>query len=249
MYYNKINRFIENLNKDNILENKSQLKRYIAELILSIKDFDNSIDIKDLEEMLSIKLFKEEMQTEIERDLEEDGGVLGALTNEFIKIYKEFTYRIVEKGYIEDAIGLTRMVLKALDYNFIEIYLLKKNNAFKEENSRYINSINYLNDLQEYLEKYLNKDISNISKECFNVLGLIDFIKNGLEEDVSKLSNIFLNELRNKSLNEFNKENHIEEYKNIFTPKYVEELNRRRYEWDSLSYKLKENYYKENIKT
>ena len=249
MYYNKINRFIENLNKDNILENKSQLKRYIAELILSIKDFDNSIDIKDLEEMLSIKLFKEEMQTEIERDLEEDGGVLGALTNEFIKIYKEFTYRIVEKGYIEDAIGLTRMVLKALDYNFIEIYLLKKNNAFKEENSRYINSINYLNDLQEYLEKYLNKDISNISKECFNVLGLIDFIKNGLEEDVSKLSNIFLNELRNKSLNEFNKENHIEEYKNIFTPKYVEELNRRRFEWDSLSYKLKENYYKENIKT
>lgn len=242
MYYNKINRFIENLNQDNILENKNKLKKYVTEMILSIKNYDNSIDIKDLEKMLSVKLFKEEIQFEIERDLEEEGVILGLLSNEFINIYKRFTYRIIEKGYIEDAIGLTRRVLKAVDYNFIEIYLLKNNNVNTEENLEYINSINYLNDLQNYLELYLNKDIRNISKEYFNVLGLIEFIKNELEYDVSNLSNVFLDELRNKSLNEFNKEKQIEEYKNIFTSKYVEELNRRKYEWNSLSYELKELY-------
>lgn len=247
MYYNEINNFIESLNSDNIEKFKPQLKKYMIELILSVKDCNNDIDLEELESILNIILIKEELQSEVQNELKENGLKLGLLTDKFINIYNEFINRIVKRGYIENAISLTRSVIKGVGCTYREVYLVKKNNGFAEDDYEYLKSIEFLNDLQEELRKHLNQDINDVSKEYFNILGLVEYIKNELEENINSIGNIIMSELRNKSLKDFHKEEHICEYKSIFTPEYIEELNRRKYEWTILTSKLKENYYRDKL--
>lgn len=52
MYYNKIYNFIKKLDSTNIEEYKPQLTKYIIELMLSFKDYNNSISLEDLQFML-----------------------------------------------------------------------------------------------------------------------------------------------------------------------------------------------------
>lgn len=245
MYYNKIYNFIESLSSSNIEECKPQLKKYMIELILSIKDYNNNIELKDLESMLNTILIREEFQSEIENELNDSKFKFGLLTDEFMNIYCRFINTYIENGYLENAISLTRSVIKGLGCTYRDIYLVKKNGGFTEENYNYINSIDYLNSLQEELRKHLKQDINNIHKEYFNILGLVQYIKNELEENIDDIGSILMSELKNKSLDEFHKEEHIYEYKYIFTQEYIRELKRRKYEWSILSSKLKENYYRD----
>lgn len=101
--------------------------------------------------------------------------------------------------------------------------------------------------MQEELRKHLKQDINNIHKEYFNILGLVEYIKNDLEENINDIEAILMCELKSKSLYEFYKEEHIYEYKSIFTQEYIRELKRRKYEWTILSSKLKENYYRDML--
>ena len=245
MYYSKIYNFIESLSSRNIEECKPQLKKYMIELILSIKDYDNNIELKELEAMLNTILIREEFQSEIENELKDSKLKFGLLTDEFMNIYGRFIITYIENGYLENAISLTRSVIKGLGCTYRDIYLVKKNGGFTEENYKYINSIDYLNNLQEELRKHLKQDINNIHKEYFNILGLVEYIKNELEENINDIGDILMSELKSKSLDEFHKEEHISEYKSIFTQEYIRELKRRKYEWIILSSKLKENYYRD----
>ncbi|AYE33783.1 hypothetical protein [Clostridium septicum] len=247
MYYNKIYDFIKKLDSTNIEEYKPQLTKYIIELMLSFKDYNNSISLEDLQFMLDTALLREEFQCELKNELEEEGFKLGLLTGAFIDIYKEFTSNIAENGYINDAISLTRSVIKALDCISIPFYLIKKNGGFNEENLKYMESIDYLNDLQEELGKYLNQYVTNTSKEYFNVLGLVEYIKKELEENINNIGHIIMSQLSNKSLEDFNKEEHMNEYKAIFKKEYIEELKRRKYQWSILTSKLKENYFRDEL--
>ena len=90
MYYSKIYNFIESLSSSNIEECKPQLKKYMIELILSIKDYDNNIELKELESMLNIILIREEFQSEIGNELKDSGFKFGLLTDEFMNIYSKF---------------------------------------------------------------------------------------------------------------------------------------------------------------
>ncbi|MCI6692675.1 MULTISPECIES: hypothetical protein [unclassified Clostridium] len=245
MYYNKIYNFIESLSSSNIEECKPQLKKYMIELILSVKDYDNNIDLKELESMLNTILIKEELQSEIENELKESKFKFGLLTDEFMNIYDDFINTYIENGYLENAISLTRSIIKGIGCTYRDIYLVKKNGGFTEENYKYINSIEFLNDLKEELRKHLKQDINNIHKEYFNIRGLVEYIKNELEENINDIGAILMSELKSKSLDEFHKEEHICEYKSIFTQEYIRELRRRKYEWAVLSSKLKENYYRD----
>ena len=243
VYYNKIYEFIKDLNSDNIEKYKPQLTKYMIELMLSIKDYDNSILLEDLESTLGTVLIREEFQCEVENELKEKGLKFGLLTDEFMDIYIKFTNDMVENGYVHNAISLTRSVVKGLGCISRPVYLVKKKGGFTEENLKYLESIEYLNDLQEEIRKHLNQDVNNISKEYFNVLGLVEYIKNELEENINGVGNTIMSELCNKSLEDFNREEHIYEYKVIFKQEYIKELKRRKYEWFILSSKLKENYF------
>lgn len=241
MYYNRIYNFIEELNSENIEKNKLQLKKYIIELILSIKDYNDDIKFEELESMLNIILFREEIYSQVEDELKENKSKFGLLTDEFIKVYRQFINNIVENSYIEDAITITRNVIKAIGCRYRAIYLIKINDGFNNDN--YLNSKEFLDALINEVYKHLKQDIKEISKEYFNVLGLVEFIKSELEEDIESIGNILMHELKNKSLDNFHKEEHIPEYKHIFTSEYINELKRRKYEWNILSSKLKESYY------
>lgn len=166
----------------------------MIELMLSIKECD--MKLEELESILDIILIKEELEIEVKNELKENGFRLGLLAEEFMNIYIKFTNGIVEKGYIENDIELTRSVIKGLGYTYREIYLVKKNGGFTTSNCKYLKSKEFLKDLQEELRKCLNQDINNISKEDFNILGLVEYIRNELGE-----------------------------YKSIFTLEYIEELN------------------------
>ena len=130
MYYNKIYNFIESLSSSNIEECKPQLKKYMIELILSVKDYDNNIDLKELESMLNTILIKEELQSEIENELKESKFKFGLLTDEFMNIYDDFINTYIENGYLENAISLTRSIIKGIGCTYRDIYLVKKNGGF-----------------------------------------------------------------------------------------------------------------------
>lgn len=123
----------------------------MIELILSVKDYDNNIDLKELESMLNTILIKEELQSEIENELKESKFKFGLLTDEFMNIYDDFINTYIENGYLENAISLTRSIIKGIGCTYRDIYLVKKNGGFTEENYKYINSIEFLNDLKEEL--------------------------------------------------------------------------------------------------
>ncbi|WP_333887811.1 hypothetical protein [Clostridium sp.] len=105
MYYAKINEFIKNLNKDTIEELKLQLRKYVGQLMLSIKDEENNLSLDDINSMLDILIMREEFQYDMEKDLKTENIKFGLLTNEFISICKKFTKEIVENGYTHNAIG------------------------------------------------------------------------------------------------------------------------------------------------
>ncbi|KIS21571.1 hypothetical protein [Clostridium botulinum] len=73
------------------------------------------------------------------------------------------------------------------------------------------------------------------------ILGF-NYIKCELKEDIEGVGKTILSTLRNKSLEEFNKEEHISELKSVINRDYIIELQRRIYSWNVLSTKLTEGY-------
>ncbi|NFC27848.1 hypothetical protein EXN64_01240 [Clostridium botulinum] len=65
------------------------------------------------------------------------------------------------------------------------------------------------------------------------------YIKCELKEDIEGVGKTILSTLRNKSLEEFNKEEHISELKSVINRDYIIELQRRIYSWNVLgTYKI-----------
>ncbi|AOR23147.1 hypothetical protein [Clostridium taeniosporum] len=247
MYYKKIYEFIEGLNKDNIEELKPQLSKYVGELILSIKDEENNLSLEDIDGMMSIALMREEIQYGVEEELKEENSKFGLLTDEFMNSYREFTNEMAEREYVQDAINLTRSVLKALGCIHREIFLVDKLKGSSIEKHQYMISTKYLEDLQKQLHEHLNQYTKEISREYLLILGLVNYIKNELKENIDEIGRIILSELKNKSLEDFNKEEHIHEYKSMINKDYIKELQKREYLWNILSSKLQEVYYRDEL--
>ncbi|RDY23188.1 hypothetical protein CHF27_009570 [Romboutsia maritimum] len=243
MYYENIHEFIKKIDSKNIDKLKPQLMKYVSELILSIRDEDNKLSFKDTEKMLDIVLIREEFQYDLEKELELENSKFGLLTDEFMKVYKQFTEEIVKNGYLSDAISLTRSNFRALGCIHRDVYLVSKQVGKFE----YMNSKEYLEDLQEQLYDQLDQFKREFSREYFNILGLISYIKSELEYRINEIIGTIFQELKDKSLDDFNKEDHIDEYKNIFNKDYAKELERRKYSWNVLSTKLQENYFRDEL--
>jgi hypothetical protein len=247
MYYKKIDNFIKSLNKDNIEELKPQLIKYVGELSLGIKDEQNKLSLDDIEGMFSLLLAREEVQDNVNNELKEQNSRFGLLTEEFMKSYKEFTEEIVQNGYLHNAIDLTRSCLGASGCIYRDVLLVRNHAGSAEERCKYIQSKEYLEELEQQLHEHLSQYVRSISREQLNILGLVNYIKAELKERVYEATSTILTELKNKSLEDFNKENHIGEYKAIFNIDYIEELKRREYSWNILSSKLQEAYFRDEL--
>ncbi|APQ95549.1 MULTISPECIES: hypothetical protein [Clostridium] len=65
-----------------------------------------------------------------------------------MNVYKQFTKEIVENSYTYDAISLTTSVLKTSGCTHRLVFLTNKYKGLPEEMSKYIRTIEYLEDLQ-----------------------------------------------------------------------------------------------------
>ena len=71
----------------------------------------------------------------------------------------------------------------------------------------------------------------------------MNFIKFRLKEQLRGIGETFLVEFKNKSLDDFSKQEHTPEYRAIISKEYIKELNRRIYSWNILSPKFEEDYF------
>ena len=246
MFYKEIKDLLNQLNNENVEELKPILIRNINKFMLSIDD-DKNISDSELESMCDILIMREEFRGQVRR---EDNSLLeGTLINSFIKAYNEFINEIT-KDYISDAIDLTSTSLRSIGGLAQSLRLMKN----MKTNRKYMNSMEYLNDLKrefyKHLKSYAHK---GFYEEHFAVRGLIHIIKFDLEEQSQEHGRLIISMLTNhktnkmKSLEEFNNEHHIEGISIKLKREYGIELQRRIYCWDNLTRKLEDHYYLEKL--
>lgn len=248
MNYNEVYELIKSLNKENIERTKPELIKCLIGLMLNIKEVDEKISLEELEGLFKVYLLKRDIKNSMD-ETEDQRIELGLLNSEFIKIYESFIYGIVDRGHIMDAIRITKNVLKGIGGEYREILIVKKNIKIQDEDNLYLYTKKHLNDLLDELKKHLKQHEDSIIKEQFNIIGLVEFIRVDLDEKLEESTYTILNQLKEKSLNEFVDERKevydecIQEYTNMFKTSYIEELKRRKYEWTVVSEKLKQPYF------
>lgn len=237
MFYKEIKGLLNELNCENIEMLKPQITRKVNQLILSI--YDDSISDLELEEMCKLMIVKEEFREEARQD--NNGLFEGMLINNFIKAYDEFLDELAVEGYISDAIDLISDSLKSIGGRFRGLKLIKKG----VKDKKYLNSIEYLNDLKDefyvHLKSYATKDFY---EEYFVVTGLIHTIKFYLEEKSQEHGRTIISMLTDPKTK---RGKSIEEFKVKLKREYGIELQRRLYSWDNLTRNLQDHYYLENL--
>lgn len=244
MFYKEIKDLLNKLNSENIEELKPSLIRKVNELILNIND-DNISD-SELEMLCNFFIFRENLRKEVRK---ESSLMEGLLIESFIKAFDEFINEINNNEYISDAIELINMSIRSIGGIARGYRLMKKYTKFED-----INNIEYLIELKDEFYKQLRSYSSKgIHEEQFVICGLINVIKFELEEKSQEHGRYVISMLTDyetknmKSIEEFEKEPHLDELKIKIKEEFGIELQRRVYLWDNLTRKLQDHYYLENL--
>lgn len=244
MFFKETKDLLNKLNSENIEQLKPILTRKVNELILKIND-DNISD-SELEQLCNFFITREELRKE---SREENSLIEGLLIENFIKAFDEFINEINNKDYISDAIELTNTSIRSIG-GIARGYRLMK----KYAQPKYANSVHYLIDLKNEFYKQLRSYSSKgIYEEQFVICGLINAIKFELEEKSQEHGRYVISMLtdyktkRMKSFEEFETETHLDELKIKMKREFGIELQKRVYLWDTLTRKLQDHYYLENL--
>ncbi|NFT77584.1 hypothetical protein [Clostridium sporogenes] len=244
MFYKEIKHLLNKLNSENIEELKPSLIRKVNELILNIND-DNISD-GELEMLCNFFIMRENLRKEVRK---ENSLIEGLLIENFIKVFDEFINEINNKDYISDAIELINTSIRSIGGIARGYRLMKKYAPSKD-----INSVQYLIELKDEFYKQLRSYSSKgIHEEQFVICGLINVIKFELEEKSQEHGRYVISMLTDyktkkmKSLEEFESETHLDEFKIKMKREFGIELQRRVYLWDNLTRKLQDHYYLENL--
>lgn len=244
MSYKELKNLLNELNAENLEELKGKLNRKINELILRIND--NSYSDSELESLCNFFITREEIRKEASDD---KSLIEGLLIENFIKAFDEFVVNIINKGYIHDALDLTNTSIRSIGGIARGYRLMRKYVVPKSDNNE-----QYLAELKEEFYKQLRSYSGRgIYEEQFVILGLINIIEFELEEKSQEHGRYVISMLtdyknkRIKSFEEFESENHLDESKIKMKREYGIELQRRMYLWDSLTRRLQDHYYLENL--
>lgn len=244
MFFKEIKDLLNKLNSENIEELKPILTRKVNELILKIND-DNISD-SELEALCNFFITREEFREESRK---ENSLIEGLLIENFIKAFDEFINEINNKDYISHAIELTNTSIRSIGGIARGYRLMKKYAPVKD-----VNSVQYLIDLKDEFYKQLRSYSSKgIYEEQFVICGLINIIKFELEEKSQEHGRYVISMLTDyktkkmKSFEEFESETHLDELKIKMKGEFGIELQRRVYLWDTLTRKLQDHYYLENL--
>ncbi|MDS0528359.1 hypothetical protein NNC19_21970 [Clostridium sp. SHJSY1] len=244
MFFKEVKDLLNKLNSENIKELKPSLIRKVNELILNLND--DTISDSELESLSNFLIAREEFRKEARK---ENALLEGLLIKNFIKAFDEFINEINNKEYISDAIELTNTSIRSIGGVAIGYRLMKKYASAKENNS-----VQYLMELKDEFYKQLKSYSSKgIYEEQFVIWGLINVIKFELEEKSQEHGRYVISMLTDyktkkmKSFEEFESETHLNELKVKIKGEYGIELQKRVYLWDTLTRKLQDHYYLENL--
>ncbi|GAA0076117.1 hypothetical protein UT300005_04950 [Clostridium sp. CTA-5] len=247
MFYKEIKDLLNELNSKNIDKLKPTLIRKINEIILNISD--NNMSDSDLESLCNFFIVREDLRKEVKK---EDALIEGLLIENFIKIFDEFIEKINTKEYIADAIKLTNTSIRSIGGIARGYRLMKKYTLSKDINN--VNNVEYLIELKDEFYKQLRSYSSKgIYEEQFVIFGLINVIKFELEEQLQEHGRYVISMFTDyktkkmKSFEEFENEPHLDQFKVKMKREFGIELQRRVYLWTSLTGKLQDHYYLENL--
>lgn len=241
MLYKELKELMEKLNSKNIEELKPKIIRRVNELILNINDDDMSND--ELEELCDFFIMRET----IRKDLKTENALIeGLIIENFINAFDEFIDEI-GKNFMSDAIELINTCIRSIG-GIARGYRLMKKYATCDDSMRYF--IDLKNEFYKHLRLYRTK---GIYEEQFIVCGLINAVKFELEEKLQEHGRYIISILTDyktkkmKSIEEFEEETHLTQLTNKMNSEFGIEFQRRAYLWDSLTWKLKDHYYLENL--
>jgi predicted house-cleaning noncanonical NTP pyrophosphatase (MazG superfamily) len=231
MVKEQMEKLINDLDKDNLRSLKPKLLRLLKLELLSFDDGNENISEQQLDDILNLVREKEEFDKDYLTDKE------FLFIENFKCAYDEFVDDIVSKGYLRNAVELTIDVLKSIGGYTRGLKLFLENNDLS-----YIKSDQYLKNLKNELYNRIDQIIKDKSmQQLFLVLGLIHSISFILQKQIFEHSELLIEKIQNKQ-GTFKIECSDKHLDNFISKEYIEELQRRVYLWDKLTFELKHHY-------
>ncbi|PDY48634.1 hypothetical protein COM11_20200 [Bacillus pseudomycoides] len=237
-----IQQMIDELNVDSVEEIKPQLKNKISMMQLGLVE-DSDVTAEEVEKLVDFMKLRNEF-------LEETPELTGNfLVGKFQQVFDEFTDSMIQKGYVEHTMSFVTDLLKCMDARaeLTKIMLLrKKYDEFDTKDTFY--------ELKNAFYRMMNKQArGNLHREMFLVTGCIHTILFDLEEQsqehgrgvISCLTDYTTGE--QKSVKQFEEEEHVPEVKKIASKEYGVELQRRIHMWKSLTFDFTSPYVMEKM--
>lgn len=188
MFYKEINNLVEQLDKDNVEKLKPQLKKYVAQIILSMED--EKLDDEDLSSMLKVVLVREQIQDQVKNQCADN---IGLMVDEFSRKYHSFIEECVKEGFLQDAIMITKEVMKSLGCIHREVVVIRNNDKSGDiVPEEYISSEKYLNDLACQVDLELDGYKENKSREYLVTSGLVNLISYKVSENLKEIWNKYI---------------------------------------------------------
>ena len=183
MYYKELNDLVEELNKNNVEELKPKLKKYVTQIILSMEN--DKLNEEDLNGMLKVALVREKIHREIEEQCNKN---IGLLIDKFLVKYNSFIKLALNKGMLQEAVTITKEIMKGLGCIHREVLVIRNNNktGYIEED-KYIYSEKYLNDLISQIKLELDNYKKNQSMEYLIVKGIVNLIDFKMSENLKDI--------------------------------------------------------------
>ena len=188
MYYKEINDLVEQLDKDNLEKLKPQLKKYVAQIILSMKD--EKLEDEDLSAMLKVVLVREQIQDEVKNQCADN---IGLVIDDFCKKYHGFIEQCVKEGFLSDAVMITKEVMKSLGCIHREVFVIRNNDKLGDiVPEEYIGSEKYLHDLAWQVDLELDGYKENKSMEYLVTSGLVNLILYKVNDNLKEIWNKYI---------------------------------------------------------
>ncbi|WP_459502143.1 hypothetical protein [Bacillus sp. C1] len=237
-----IQQMIDELNASNVEEIKPKLKNKISMMQLGLVA-DSDVTAEEVEKLVDLMKLRNEF-------LEEISELTGNfLVERFQQVFDEFTDSIIQRGYVEHAISFVTDLLKCIDARaeLAKFVLLrKKYDEFDEKDTFY--------GLKNTFYRIMNKQArGQLHREMFLVTGCIHTILFDLEEQSQEHGRGVIGCLTDyktgeqKSIKQFQEEEHIPEVRKIISKEYGMELQRRIHMWKSLTLDFTSPYVMEKM--
>lgn len=228
---------IETLDPTNVEKLKPSLLKLAKLSALSFGEDEKRLSDKKIKEIYNKHLiFFNCVDSEFQNEI---FLLTSTLNNEFFRIFEILIDEMTARGYLEDAIELSTLILSGMG---AKARSLKLFTTHKKNLSAFLNSKEHITYLKEEISKQFNAQLfEGLYFKIVQVQGLIMLIKDHLDENSRNLASTIRTTLllENRTIESLEQDPIFGKY---FDPKYPKELKMRIYLWDKLTVDLRNEY-------